>query len=403
MKILFLSELFYPHGGGAEFATYLIAKELTKNGHEIKIVTNEFEGESKQSQMDGFSVIRKPLLNNPNSVKFSMLLKGGHFTNRWLSTYVGWADVVYVPRYWYSSIPLIKKMGKPLIVHLHDYIPICPVSNLFDSRSNKLCSERGCSAGCVYSYERLKGTDKIGSNVSSVLNSTIGRYMGWLIKCSDAVICVSNAQRDLITCRIPELKEKTSVIYNPLPDLQQIPITNKGFAFFGGSSPLKGFQVLAKAIPRVQDQSFKVKAAGFRDPDWSTNELDKRFELLGWVSEKDLSKVNSEVVSVLVPSIWAEPAPYVVYEAILRGRLVIGSKIGGIPEQLEGCKGCLLTKPGDPSDLADKIEVMLGLDLDEAQSFADYNRDNLKKKDHDRRMVKDFESLMKRLLSTNDQ
>lgn len=32
MNILFLSELIFPHGGGAEFATYLYAKLLAKLG-----------------------------------------------------------------------------------------------------------------------------------------------------------------------------------------------------------------------------------------------------------------------------------------------------------------------------------------------------------------------------------
>jgi glycosyltransferase involved in cell wall biosynthesis len=401
MKILFLSELFYPHGGGAEYATYLIAKELAKASHEVRVVTNAFEFEPERSSMDGFSIIRKPLLSNPSSVKYSMLLQGGTFSGRWLAELVDWSDVVYVPRYWYSCIPLIKKLGKPLIVHLHDYIPICPVANLFDSRSNKVCLVRGCSARCIYSYERLKGTGELRSSMSSVLNSTIGRYMGWMIRGSDAVVCVSNSQKQLITDRVPELKAKSSVIYNPLPDLQLILMRKKGFAYFGGASPMKGFHVLAQSIPRVRNESFKVKAAGFRDANWAGSLLDKRVDILGWVSEKDLSEVYSEVNAVLVPSIWAEPAPYVVYEAILRGRLVIGSRIGGISEQLDGYEGCMLVEPGNPFDLADKIERMLELDLGEAQGFADSNRDKLIKTDHNRRLVKDFESLMNRLVTAS--
>jgi glycosyltransferase involved in cell wall biosynthesis len=401
MKILFLSELFYPHGGGAEFATYLIAKELAMAGHQVQVIANEFEGEPERSVMDGFTVIRKPLLSNPSSVKYSMLLQGGSFSSRWLVKLVEWSDIVYVPRYWYSSIPLVKKLGKPLIVHLHDYIPICPVANLFDSRSNQICLESRCSAGCIYSYERLKGTDKLQSNVSSVLNSTIGRYMGWMIKGSDAVICVSHAQRQLIADRVPELDGKSSVIYNPLPDLQSIPMRKKGFVYFGGASPMKGFQVLTQSISKVRNESFKIKAAGFRDAKWSGKVFpDKRVDLLGWVSEKDLSEVYSEVNAVLVPSIWAEPAPYVVYEAILRGRLVIGSRIGGIPEQLEGYEGCLLVEPGDPSDLAENMEIMLGFDLVEAQGFADLNRSKLIKMDHNQRMLESFEALMNRLLAS---
>jgi len=346
------------------------------------------------------TVIRRPLLRTPSSVKYSMLLQGGNFHGKWLKELVDWSDVVYMPRYWYSAISLVKRSGKPLIVHLHDYIPVCPVANLFDSRMNQVCVKSGCSSGCVYSYERLKGTNRFSSLMSSTLNSTIGRYMGWMIRGSDAVICVSKAQRQLLVDRAPALDGKTSVIYNPLPDLQSIPITKKGFAYFGGSSPMKGFQVLAQSIPKVRSESFRMKAAGFRGSDKSGRELaDKRVDVVGWVSEKGLEEVYAVTHAVLVPSIWAEPAPYVVYEAILRGRLVVGSRIGGIPEQLEGYEGCLLVEPGNPSDLAEKIEILEDIDLDEAQKIAEGNRDKLMRLDQNRRTLEAFESLMNRLSS----
>jgi glycosyltransferase involved in cell wall biosynthesis len=403
LKILFLCELFYPKGGGAEFASYLIAKELANAGHQVKVVTNLFVGESVTSILDGILVIRRPLLSNPSSVKFSMLLQGGSVRGKWLTDLINWSDIVYMPRYWYSAIPLVKRLGKPLIVHLHDYIPVCPVSNLFDSRSNQICMNDRCSSSCVYSYERRKGTNRINSNVSSVLNSTIGRYMGWMIRGSDAVICVSKAQRRLLVERAPALESKTSVIYNPLPDLKTIPMSGKGFAYFGGSSPMKGFHVIAQALPKIRNESFTLKAAGFRDSDKSGKELtDNRVNVLGWVSDKDLETVYSGTFAVLVPSIWAEPAPYVVYESVLRGRLLIGSRIGGITEQLEGYEGCMLVKPGDSSDLADKIESLLGLDLTEAQEYADSNRSKLVDYNANQRMLESFERLMSRLISAGN-
>lgn len=45
LRILFLSELFYPHGGGAELATYLYAKLLSSAEFNVVVVTNRFSGE----------------------------------------------------------------------------------------------------------------------------------------------------------------------------------------------------------------------------------------------------------------------------------------------------------------------------------------------------------------------
>ena len=49
-NILFLSELFYPHGGGGELATYLYAKLLAKEDFAVKVVTNRFLEEPKKCQ-----------------------------------------------------------------------------------------------------------------------------------------------------------------------------------------------------------------------------------------------------------------------------------------------------------------------------------------------------------------
>ena len=62
MRVLFLSEMFYPHGGGAEFATYLYAKLLTKAGLDVIVVTNRFPNEPDVEKNEGFIIYRLPLL-----------------------------------------------------------------------------------------------------------------------------------------------------------------------------------------------------------------------------------------------------------------------------------------------------------------------------------------------------
>ena len=73
MNILFLSELFYPHGGGAELATYLYAKLLTEAGFNVVVVTNRFTGELEVSKSKNLIVYRLPLFDGTESVKYSIL------------------------------------------------------------------------------------------------------------------------------------------------------------------------------------------------------------------------------------------------------------------------------------------------------------------------------------------
>ena len=72
----------------------------------------------------------------------------------------------------------------------------------------------------------------------------------------------------------------------------------------------------------------------------------------GWVSgaQKEELFLNSDVC--VLPSIWYDNAPLVIFEAYKYGLPVIGSRIGGIPEMIEQDKTGFLFEPGDDKGLA---------------------------------------------------
>jgi hypothetical protein len=71
--MLFLSELFYPYGGGAELATYLYAGILGKANYRVAVVTNRFQGDPSLSSGKNLTVYRLPLFGNTSSVKYAAL------------------------------------------------------------------------------------------------------------------------------------------------------------------------------------------------------------------------------------------------------------------------------------------------------------------------------------------
>ncbi|MGA3405813.1 MAG: hypothetical protein ABSD49_08795 [Candidatus Bathyarchaeia archaeon] len=94
MNFLFLSELFYPHGGGAELATYMYAKLLGENGHNVIVITNRFAGEPETAKGPNVTIYRLPMFERVDVLFCSLLSK-----------LIKWAEMVYVPRFWYSAIP----------------------------------------------------------------------------------------------------------------------------------------------------------------------------------------------------------------------------------------------------------------------------------------------------------
>jgi glycosyltransferase involved in cell wall biosynthesis len=61
-------------------------------------------------------------------------------------------------------------------------------------------------------------------------------------------------------------------------------------------------------------------------------------------------------VALVAPSVWPEPAPIVVTEALAAGRPVVGSEIGGIPEIVRHEQEGLLVRPTDAKQLKDELQ-----------------------------------------------
>jgi len=403
VNVLFLSELFYPHGGGAELATYLYAKLLGERSFNVVVITNKFEGESDTAKNSNFTTIRLPLFKSKENVKYSVLRRLDVLFSRFFQKFIKWADVIYIPRFWYFAIPLAKNYKKPVIVHLHDYILTCPLSNFFNVIDGVNCNKQGwmCSQRCIYAYERMNRSHLVRAAGSTAFNSTFGCYYGRIIALSDVAICVSNAQKNLLLKNRAYLPPKICVIYNPLPDITEYSLEFQGddFGYFGGPNYLKGFPVLYKAATLVKNvKSVTIHATNFFGINNQSGFLNGAgilvYGRLDPISYMDLYK---KIRAVIVPSLWEEPLPYVVSEALINGRIVIASRVGGIPEQVSGCKGAFLFEAGDYKALAEIILHVKDLNKEKIVELGIQNRELALKKFNSDKIAKSFISLLEKV------
>ena len=404
MNVLFLSELFYPHGGGAEVATYLYATLLSRENVNVIVVTNKFSGENSFSEEGPLRIYRLPLFTNIYSAKYSIFKRFDVIFSDFFKSLLHWADVVYIPRFWFSAITITKAHKKPVVVHMHDYISVCSLSNLFNEPRSEVCSSRGilCSPKCIYTYEKAHGRTLCETLTSVVLNSSVGRYLPRLSRTADAIVCVSKKQRDLIVEREKCLRHKSYVIYNPFPYYPEFETIGDDFGYFGGPDVLKGFEVLyaaARKINKNTSNPINVHCTKFQ----TSAKAAGKMSTLGLLLHKkleiaELEKLYHKLKAVLVPSIWNEPWPYVTVEALVRGRFVIGSNIGGIPEQLEGCKGAILCDPGNVNMLAGSIEYVNGLERDEVFELGCKNRESFLNRFDNYSSIRKFMSLCENLI-----
>ena len=217
-----------------------------------------------------------------------------------------------------------------------------------------------CPPKCVYAYEKVRQRTLPSTLFSVLLNSTLKWYFHRIVKLSDAIVCVSEAQKKLIVANYTDLLSKVSTIYNPLPDYMPVSIKGHDYGYFGGLNYLKGFHVLLKAVAHItqlKQRSFKIHVTKSGN---LNEELHSKLKRLGIFTYKKLRtdeyyELYSQIETVIVPSVWMEPLPYVVTEALINRRILIASRVGGIPEQVAGCKGTFLFDAGDYKQLAEKI------------------------------------------------
>lgn len=193
---------------------------------------------------------------------------------------------------------------------------------------------------------------------------------------SDRIICISEAVRSQF--RKASAQAKTVIVYDgvtmPLVDPASISIENRrGDADFQIvctgriNQRVKGQHVLVGAVHRLADRGIPVKLVlvgdVFPGKEFLRTELIAQIHELGLDDEVTLAGFVEDVAHVIdgsdlvvVPSTHAEGFGIVVLEAFARGKAVVGSRIGGIPEIIRDEENGLLVEAGDEDSLADAIE-----------------------------------------------
>jgi glycosyltransferase involved in cell wall biosynthesis len=212
---------------------------------------------------------------------------------------------------------------------------------------------------------------------------------------------VSNSQKNLLLRNGAISPSKVHVIYNPLPKITDdiLEVQGDDFGYFGGPNYLKGFQVLCKAATLVKNiKSVTIHAtkfSGFNNQGGFLNDVGiLTYGRLDPVSYKNLYK---KIRTVVIPSVWEEPLPYVVSEALVNGRIVIASRVGGILEQVAGCDGAFLFDVGDCKQLAERILYVENLSQGNKHELGFKNRECIIKRFDNEKIMAVFSDLIMRV------
>jgi len=274
-------------------------------------------------------------------------------------------DIAYVHNlYNYMSpspIAAFKDMGVPVVMRVSDYNMVCPGTRVL--RNGKPCFEcieRGYANALRYRCHKGSFAATVARVVSMYLHDWAGVYNR-----VDRFITPSLFMRGVLV-RLGVPPERIQHVPSFYAERSAVGVPEGDYILYMGSiARVKGIEVLIRAMALV-DTDTRLLLAG-RDPDHERRrfetiaddlDLNGRVEFVGFQEKETLSRLIRECRFVVVPSLWPDNCPMAVLEAFAHGKPVVGSNVGGIPEQITEQCG-LLFEPGNAFDLAAKMGILM--------------------------------------------
>ncbi|MDO5835813.1 MAG: glycosyltransferase family 4 protein [Methanobacterium sp.] len=395
MKICLISNLYPPNIlGGAEVSVKKVSEELVKKGHEVIVVTTPFS-ENDVEIINGVKIYQvKPLnlyeiYHHPNQ---SMLLKPlWHIIDLWnpyderiikniLKTEN--PDVVHIHNFKglsLSSFAPAKSLKIPLVFTAHDYSLVCMRANLLNS-SGEICKNPSALCKIYNQIQKHLAKNKVDLLISPsqfVINKL--KSNGFF----------KDVKSKKIPLGIEPHKEKFEKDYSQ---------TN--ILYVGNLGEHKGVHILLKAFRKIKNWNIRLDIVGkgiCSEKLKSMSENDNRIKFHDFLEGKELIKMYQLANLTVVPSIWYDNSPMVIYESFSCRTPVIGSKIGGIPELIKNGFNGYLFEAGNVNELQqllenliDSPETLKELEQGTYESVQRYTMDN-----HIKQLENEYQKLAK--------
>lgn len=352
-KVLLVTSSYLPNQGGLQTVTSNLAKELQRRGNQVTVVTKRYPRSlSTAEEIEGVSVRR-----------FDFLIP------RWHNLQDRRPDLFFAGLF-YFPFTLVKMSwlvwkAKPTVVNMH----FVGTPSLFLLTIRTLVRFRFVVT--------LHGDDVEGLAHGSWLDRWVFRAT---LKRADAVTACSRYLLDEAQAWERSIGHKARVIHNGA-DLTNAPVgadCGNAVLAVGRMVTKKGFDVLLKAMAQLSQSQIRLVVLGDgseRKPLESlANELglDGRIEFRGAQDQRQVALAMASSRVVVVPS-RQEPFGLVALEAMAAGKPVIASRVGGLPEVLDGAEA-LLVEPDDPRALVDALENVLTM-IERKPDFGTRNRE----------------------------
>jgi glycosyltransferase involved in cell wall biosynthesis len=266
-------------------------------------------------------------------------------------------DVVHVHHLYDPRIVALTRAHAPLVWGVHDYM--CSGGSLY-FRPGHECG-RGHGPGCVPRLV-LRGCGHSWNPRGRAGDyRLVGRLVA-LLRDVDVALAFSTAI--LGNLRANQVEGVAIAPFVAGRVEVAAPGLGDRILYVGRVTRHKGLGQLIRAVGSIENAMLEVSGEGWWKPAAqklvARLGLQSRVRFLGWLAPSELDAAYRRAGVVAVPSLWPEPFGMVGLEAMARGRPVVGTATGGIPDWLADGETGLLTPPGDVRALAQALERLLG-------------------------------------------
>lgn len=239
-------------------------------------------------------------------------------------------------------------------------------------------------------------------------STTKDSALGKLLRSSAWVCGVSKIILDDAREALPEIRERSSVIYNGLetPDVvpTDLPFDHPKLFCLGRIIPDKGFDLAIKAFAIIHKQypelRMVVAGDGFARKELQalTQELgvSEKVVFPGWVDPEVIPDLLNQATIVIIPSRWREPFPLVALQTGQMARPAVATRAGGLPEAIMDGKTGYLFEMENVEEIVSHLCAL----LDEpqlAQKMGDNARSHILREFSIEKFIQSYDQLYKKI------
>ena len=401
MRILQANKFFYPKGGADKYFIDL-TKALNAAGHETAVFAMA-DPHNLESPYSKYFVT--PVEFNNGGLKDKLKIPGRMIYSREAKRRFARLlddfkpDIVHVHNIYHQLSPSILTAAKarniPVVMHLHDYKLICPNYRLFNkNRFCRKCPDKKSYWPCFFNNCYESGA----KSFLAALEMTV--HHKWLHiyeKNIDLLIAPSEFMRRLVI-ESGWPAEKIVTVYNPAPKVSGEILNAENteenhLLYFGRLAAEKGITGLIQAV-KNSGQKLRLAGAGPEEKNIRTKfdpEIKNgQIRLLGQLTGQPLNDEITKARAIVFPSVWPENMPLALLESLAQGKIIIASRVGGLPEIIKDKENGFLFKAGDIKELETTIKTVYELKPEDLKKIRFRARESAQTLDPDDHLAKIF-------------